>query len=116
MRRSATVPLGSGFVALAGVVAASGLVSGCASGPEEQVYCADRDGVIVDDDNCDDRRAGNHFFWIGPYGRGLLPGQRLSGGRMVPVTDAAARRHAGLPGSGTVSNGSVVHGGFGSGG
>jgi hypothetical protein len=115
MRRSATVPLGSGFVALAGIVAASGLVSGCSNQPEEQVYCADRDGVIADDDACDDSRAGSHFFWIGPYGRGLLPGHRLSGGTKVPVTDAAARRQNGLPGTGKVTNGSVVHGGFGSG-
>jgi hypothetical protein len=109
------VPLGSGFVAL-GVIAATGVVSACVSGPEEQVYCADENGVIVDENGCDGARTGSHFFWIGPYGRGLRPGQRLSGGTKLPVNDAAARRHNGLPGSGKVTNGSVVHGGFGSGG
>jgi hypothetical protein len=111
-----SVPLGTGFVALAGVVVASGAVAACSRGPERQAYCADENGVIVSDDNCDGIRPGPYFLWVGPFGRGLRPGQRLSGGTKVPIGDAAARRKYGLPGVGRVNNGSVVHSGFGSGG
>jgi hypothetical protein len=112
------VPLGGGFVALAGLVATTGLVGGCGNDePEEQVYCADENGVIVDDDDCDDdERSRSHFFFVGAFGRGLLPGHRLTGGTRFRADDASARRQYGLPGSGKVSNGSVVQSGFGSGG
>jgi hypothetical protein len=112
------VPLGGGFVALAGLVATTGLVAGCGNDePEEQVYCADEAGVIVRDDDCDDdRRSGSHFLWIGAFGRGLLPGHRLTGGTRIRPDDASARRQYGLPGTGKVSNGSVAKSGFGSGG
>jgi hypothetical protein len=117
VRRSKAVPLGSGFVALAGVVAATGLVAGCGSGQEREVYCADADGVIADEAECDSPGLyGPRFLWVGPFGPGLRPGHRLSGGTKFTVDDAAARRKYGLPVTGRISNGTVVTKGFGSGG
>jgi hypothetical protein len=117
MRRSTAVPLGRSYLALAALATTAGLTA-CGGDPEEQVYCADESGVIVDDDYCDDDgdgRGGHYFLWAGPYGRGLKPGHRLSGGTKFAYNDTAARARYGLPGSGKVSNGSVVAGGFGSG-
>jgi hypothetical protein len=117
MRRSRAVPLGRSYLALAALATSTGLAA-CGAEPEEQVYCADGDGVIVDDDLCDDDGAGHggtYFLWAGAYGRGLKPGHRLSGGAKFAYNDAAARARYGLPSSGKVANGTVVPGGFGSG-
>jgi hypothetical protein len=118
MRRSSAVPLGRSYLALAALATTAGLVAACGGDPEEQVYCADETGVIVDESWCDDDgdgRGGHYFLWAGAYGRGLKPGHRLSGGTKFAHNDTAARARYGLPGSGKVSNGSVVSGGFGSG-
>lgn len=118
MRRSTKVPLGRSYLALAALATSAGLAA-CGNEPEEQVYCADADGVIVDDDYCDDdgdgRLGGPYFLWAGAYGRGLKPGHKLTGGARFPYNDAAARARYGLPTTGKVSNGTVVPGGFGSG-
>jgi hypothetical protein len=117
MRRSRTVPLGRSYLALAALATSAGLTA-CGDDPEEQVYCADADGVIVDDDYCDDDgdgRGGAYFLWAGAFGRGLRPGHKLSGGTKFAFNDAAARARFGLPTSGKVGNGTVVPGGFGSG-
>jgi hypothetical protein len=120
MRRSTAVPLGRGYLALAALAATAGLTAACGSDPpEEQIYCADELGVIVDEDWCDDDgdgRGRHYYLWAGRYGRGLKPGHRLSGGTRFAYNDAAARERYGLPSSGRVSNGRVVSGGFGSGG
>lgn len=110
------MPLGRSYLALAALATSAGL-AGCGDDPEEQVYCADADGVIVDDDYCDDDSGfgGAYFLWAGAFGRGLKPGYKLSGGTKFAYNDAAARARYGLPTSGKVGNGTVVPGGFGSG-
>ncbi|MCW6004048.1 hypothetical protein K1W54_05545 [Micromonospora sp. CPCC 205371] len=114
MRRSNAVPLGRGYLTLAALVTTAGFTAACQTEPEQRVYCADADGVIVDDDRCDDDRDGRYFLWAGAYGRGLKPGQRLPGGTKIAYGDTAARQRYGLPATGKVSNGEVVSGGFGS--
>jgi hypothetical protein len=102
--------------------AATGFMAGCgAGGEDEQVaYCTDENGEIVDDDYCDDGSSGGggglFFLYIGGFGRGLPVGSRLpSGGTRIDPRDSAARRSAGLPGSGKVTGGTRVSGGIGSG-
>jgi hypothetical protein len=112
MRRSTAVPLGRSYLALAALATTAGVTAAC-GGREHQVYCGDQNGVIVDDARCDGR-SGPYFFWTGPYGRGLKPGQRLKGGTMIAPGDTAGRTRYGLPATGKVSNGHVVSGGFGS--
>lgn len=110
------MPLGRSYLALAALTATAGLAA-CGDDPEEQVYCADAEGVIVDDDYCDDDDGGfggAYFLWAGAFGRGLKPGYKLSGGTRFAYNDAAARARYGLPTTGKVGNGTAVPGGFGS--
>lgn len=109
------MPLGRSYLALAALATSAGLAA-CGDDPEEQVYCADAEGVIVDDEYCDDDDGrGGYFLWAGRYGRGLKPGHKLSGGTRFAYNDSAARAKYGLPTTGKVSNGTTVAGGFGSG-
>lgn len=98
-------------LALSTALAASGILSACSSGDDrvtEDVYCADANGKVIDEANCDDGYRGGFpgFIWIGGFGggRGLgyqLPvGQRTS---MVPYNDPVARERAGLPRTGRVT-------------
>ena len=80
----------------------------------EGFYCADANGVIVDESYCDS----NHF-----YGGGVVPyyiwhssgyrsgypiGSRLpSGGSRFAYNDQASRRSFGLPSTGRIGNGTV---------
>jgi hypothetical protein len=114
MRRSTAVPLGRSYLTLAALATTAGLTAACQSDPEQQVYCADTNGVVVDDDLCDDSD-GRYFLWAGAFGAGLRPGHRLSGGTKFAYGDATARERYGLPTAGKVENGTVVSGGFGSG-
>ena len=102
--------------------AATGFMAGCGvGGDEDQVaYCTDKDGKIVDDKYCDDGYhgpgAGLFFLYLGGFGRGLPLGTVLPrGGTRINPTDTAARRSAGLPGTGRVVAGTRVAGGLGSG-
>ncbi|GAA2355790.1 hypothetical protein [Dactylosporangium salmoneum] len=110
MRRSKSVPLGRSYLALAALATTGGLA---ACGREQQTYCADQNGVVVPDARCDDGTPG-HYYYTGSYGRGRMPGYRLSGGSRVSSTDSIGRSNAGLPATGHVSNGHVSSGGFGS--
>ncbi len=111
MRRSSAVPLSRAYLGLAALAATAGLSAACGD-REQNVYCADSNGVVVDDHQCDDRN-GPYYLHVGPYGRGLRPGARLSGGQRISYTDSAARSRYGLSSSGHVSNGTAVSGGFG---
>ncbi len=101
--------------------AATGFLAGCGTDDDEQeqvAYCTDEDGEIVDDDFCDDgyRGGGLFFLYLGGFGRGLPVGTVLpSGGTRINPTDTVARRNAGLPANGKVSQGTRVSGGIGSG-
>jgi hypothetical protein len=101
--------------------AATGFMTGCGAGGQEQVaYCTDENGKVVDDSYCDDGYhgpgAGFFFLYLGGFGRGLPVGTLLPrGGTRISPTDTAARRNAGLPSSGKVSAGTRVSGGIGSG-
>jgi hypothetical protein len=81
---------------------------------EEGFYCADADGVIVDEDYCDDDDGGGgfgpgFFIWHSTgYRSGYPIGSRLpSGGSKFAYNDKAARSSFGLPPSGRISNGTV---------
>ncbi len=102
--------------------AATGFLAGCAvEGEEEQrAYCMDEDGEIVDDEYCDDGYrgpgAGLFFLYLGAFRAGLPTGTVLPrGGTRIDPGDAIARERAGLPRSGSVSGGTRVSGGIGSG-
>lgn len=106
--------------------AATGFMAGCGAGgaeedDEEQVaYCTDENGEIVDENLCDDSYngpgAGFFFLYLGGFGRGLPVGTVLPrGGTRINASDTAARQRAGLPARGTVSQGTRVSGGIGSG-
>lgn len=116
MRRSNAVPLGRSYLTLAALATTAGLTAACQStqsAPERQVYCGDDQGVIVEEDRCDEPN-GHYFLWTAAYGRGLRPGHKLTGGTKIPFGDAAARERYGLPATGKIANGTVVAGGFGS--
>jgi hypothetical protein len=76
---------------------------------DEVFYCADEDGEIVDEDDCDTAGgSSSYFLWHSTgYSRGLAPGTTLDGGDRFPAGDRASRRAFELPATGTVSNGTV---------
>jgi len=111
---SRSVSLTSTFLLLA-----AGGVAACDSGNDTQdegFYCADENGVVVDEDNCDDdsNRAGGlgllpFFIWHSSgYRSGYPVGSRLpAGGSKFAYNDRAARSSFGLPASGKIGNGTI---------
>ncbi|GIE93957.1 hypothetical protein [Paractinoplanes rishiriensis] len=109
---SRSVRLTSTFLLLA-----AGGVAACDSGNdyhEEGFYCADENGVIVDEDLCDDDdtvRSGAFvpFIWhSSSYKPGYRVGSKLpAGGTKFAYNDRAARSSFGLPASGKITNGTV---------
>lgn len=101
-------------------ISMTGVLSACSLG-QDDVYCVDKDNVVVDENLCDDTSShgggGGYFFLIGAFGGGFGPGTRLDGsrGQRISSTDGAARAAAGLPRSGKVSNGTKSSKGFGKG-
>jgi hypothetical protein len=83
---------------------------------EEGFYCADANGVVVDEDNCDDdgSSAGGvgflpFFIWhSSSYRPGYAVGSKLpAGGSRFAYNDRAARSSFGLPATGRISNGTI---------
>ena len=80
---------------------------------DEGFYCADENGVIVDEDYCDDddsyHGGAGFFIWhSSSYRPGYAVGQKLpAGGKRFAYNDRAARSSFGLPSSGKISNGTV---------
>ncbi|MFI7545870.1 hypothetical protein [Actinoplanes sp. NPDC049599] len=109
---SRSVSLTSTFLLLA-----AGGVAACDNGDEYQdegFYCADANGVVVDEDYCDDDDnngggGGGFFIWHSSgYRSGYPVGSRLpAGGSKFAYNDKAARSSFGLPSSGRISNGTV---------
>jgi hypothetical protein len=108
---SRTVSLTSTFLLLA-----AGGAAACDNDEyqDEGFYCADENGVVVDEDNCDDSRAGGvgfvpFFIWhSSSYRSGYPIGAKLpAGGSRFAYNDKAARSSFGLPSSGKISNGTV---------
>ncbi|MEU8610146.1 hypothetical protein AB0C29_19350 [Actinoplanes sp. NPDC048791] len=109
---SRSVSLTSTFLLLA-----AGGVAACDNGndyQDEGFYCADENGVIVDEDYCDDDNnngggGGGFFIWHSSgYRSGYPVGSRLpSGGSKFAYNDKTARSRFGLPSSGRISNGTV---------
>ncbi|MFI5838223.1 hypothetical protein ACIA8K_00690 [Catenuloplanes sp. NPDC051500] len=100
---------------------AAGGTAACDSSPDEDLsyYCTDRNNVVVDESTCDGASGGaaGFFLWRGAGARGLAVGQKVpSGGERFSATDTAARRAAGLPETGRVTNGTVRTGVVGKGG
>jgi hypothetical protein len=80
----------------------------------EGFYCADANGVVVDEDLCDaNRHYGGglvpYYIWHAPfYGGGYPVGFRLpSGGNRFAYNDQASRSTFGLPKTGRIGNGTV---------
>jgi hypothetical protein len=111
---SRSVSLTSTFLLLA-----AGGVAACDSGNDTQdegFYCADENGVVVDEDNCDDDRAGGgglgllpFFIWHSAgYRPGYAVGSKLpAGGSKFAYNDRASRSAFGLPATGRIANGTV---------
>ncbi|AGL20670.1 hypothetical protein [Actinoplanes sp. N902-109] len=108
---SRSVSLTSTFLLLA-----AGGAAACDNGNryhDEGFYCADANGVIVDEDYCDDNHyhggGGGFFIWHSSgYRSGYPIGSRLpAGGSRFAYNDAAARRSFGLPSTGRIGNGTV---------
>ncbi len=121
-RRSKRVELGARYLGLAAVATLGGAATlSCGSEqPQEQVYCTNANGVVVDEDYCDDSSGhggGGGFFFLntGNHGYGHQPGHRLTGGQRFPYNDTGARSRLGLPTTGKVGNGVARGGGFGTG-
>ncbi|GGL18367.1 hypothetical protein [Mangrovihabitans endophyticus] len=108
---SRSVSLTSTFLLLA-----AGGAAACDNGSDYQdegFYCADENGVIVDEDYCDDDYhgpgAGGFFIW---HSSGYRPGYRVgtklpAGGSKFAYNDSSARSRFGLPASGKIGNGTV---------
>ena len=110
---SRSVSLTSTFLLLA-----AGGVAACDNDDtqDEGFYCADANGVVVDEDNCDDDNVGvggvgllPFFIWHSTsYRPGYAVGTKLpAGGSRFAYNDKAARSSFGLPASGKISNGTV---------
>ena len=103
---SRSVSLTSTFMLLA-----AGGAAACDSYHDEGFYCADANGVVVDEDHCDDgyHGGGGFFIWHSPsYRRGYPIGYRLpAGGNRFAYNDTAARQRFGLPTSGRIGNGTI---------
>jgi hypothetical protein len=110
---SRTVSLTSTFLLLA-----AGGTAACDNDEytDEGFYCADANGVIVDEDYCDDDGGGGgggggggFFIWHSSgYRSGYPIGSKLpAGGSKFAYNDAASRAKFGLPSSGKVSNGTI---------
>ena len=109
---SRSVSLTSTFLLLA-----AGGLAACDNGPDSQdegFYCADENGVIVDEDNCDDNGGGGvgllpFFIWHSTgYRPGYAVGSKLPpGGSRFAYNDRAARQSFGLPTAGRISNGTI---------
>ena len=81
---------------------------------DEGFYCADANGVVVDEDLCDDHRSYGggllpYFIWHSSgYRSGYPVGYRLpSGGSRFAYNDKAARSSFGLPSTGRIGNGTI---------
>lgn len=80
---------------------------------DEGFYCADANGVVVDEDYCDDDDSYHpglgFFIWHSTsYARGYPVGHRLpAGGSKFAYNDVASRSKFGLPASGKISNGTI---------
>ncbi len=110
---SRSVSLTSTFLLLA-----AGGLAACDNGDDTQdegFYCADENGVVVDEDNCDDERVGGgvgllpFFIWhSASYRPGYAVGTKLPpGGSRFAYNDRAARSSFGLPATGRIANGTV---------
>lgn len=111
---SRSVSLTSTFLLLA-----AGGVAACDNGDDTQdegFYCADANGTVVDEDNCDDDNDGGgvgivplFFIWhSSSYRSGYPVGTRLPpGGSKFAYNDRAARSSFGLPSTGRITNGTV---------
>jgi hypothetical protein len=96
---------------------AAGGTAACDSGNkyhDEGFYCADANGVIVDEDFCDDHHyyGGGvvpYYIWHSSgYRSGYPIGSRLpSGGSKFAYNDKASRSSFGLPPTGKIGNGTV---------
>jgi uncharacterized membrane protein YgcG len=79
---------------------------------EDAFYCADGDGMVVEEYYCDpddSYEQSSYFLWYSSgYQRGYDFGTVLpSGGRRLAPDDPAARKAAGLPTTGVIGNGSI---------
>jgi hypothetical protein len=110
---SRSVTLTSSFLMLA-----AGGVAACDNGNDyhdEGFYCADQNGVIVDEDLCDDNNyhSGGGFYpyyiWHSPsYRSGYRVGSTLpAGGAKFAYNDKTSRSAFGLPSTGKIGNGTV---------
>ena len=109
---SRRVSLTSTFLMLA-----AGGAAACDNGNQyhdEGFYCADANGVIVEEDYCDDNRhyssgIAPYYIWHSPsYGRGYPVGYRLpTGGSKFAYNDKSSRSSFGLPSTGKIGNGTI---------
>jgi len=109
---SRSVSLTSTFLLLA-----AGGVAACDNDTQDEgFYCADANGTVVDEDNCDDNNNGGgvgfvplFFIWhSASYRSGYPVGYRLpAGGSKFAYNDRAARSAFGLPATGRITNGTV---------
>jgi len=108
---SRSVSLTSTFLLLA-----AGGAAACDSGNryhDEGFYCADANGVIVDESFCDANRhyGGTHGYYIyhsPSYRAGYPIGSRLpTGGSRFAYNDTASRTSFGLPSTGKIGNGTI---------
>ncbi|WP_245674183.1 MULTISPECIES: hypothetical protein [Actinoplanes] len=110
---SRSVSLTSTFLLLAAGGAAACDNGGGNQYVDEGFYCADANGVVVDEDYCDDDRGGSggggFFIWHSSgYKKGYPVGSRLpAGGSKFAYNDTSSRTKFGLPSSGKISNGTV---------
>ena len=78
----------------------------------EGFYCADENGVIVDESYCDASRYNGsrpYYIYHSPgYSSGWPIGYRLpTGGNRFPYNDSTSRSSFGLPTTGRIGNGTV---------
>ena len=107
---SRSVSLTSTFLLLA-----AGGAAACDSNRyhDEGFYCADANGVIVDESLCDDSRnyggSPGYFIWHSSgYRSGYPIGYRLpAGGSRFAYNDKASRASFGLPSTGKIGNGTI---------
>jgi hypothetical protein len=78
----------------------------------EVFYCADADGMVVEEEFCDDAYpVGTYFLWHSTwYAPGMTPGEYLDDGDYFDARDRTSRKAFKLPSTGTVANGTIKTG------
>lgn len=101
VRRTAKLTLSATFLALA-----AGLTTACSSEPDTQVYCADNEGYVLPETECEDDDDTGYIYvgtYVADHNRRYGIGERLpqsSTTQTIKANSTSGRTSVGLPARG----------------